>query len=204
MINIKETAHIIAFVILPLLCMSQRFNLGLSGGLNLSQVNGDQLAGYDKLGLSAGVRTNIFLTERFDGVVELLYSQRGSASEITWSGNNAGYALQLNYLSIPVMAEFKDWRIEESGVEPYYRMRFQGGLAYGRLFQSEESFGTGIDYPDNDVSLVVGIGYYATRHLAFTLRYTRSVIPLDTVEINLRTINVIPHHITLSTQYMFF
>ena len=70
MIRIKEITHIIALILIPLLCMSQRFNLGVSAGLNFSQVNGDRLAGYDKLGLSAGVRTNIFLTDRLDGVVE--------------------------------------------------------------------------------------------------------------------------------------
>lgn len=204
MIRIKEITHILVFILLPLMCIGQRFNMGLTAGLNLAQVNGDRLAGYDKLGLEAGVRTNIFFADRFDMIVELLYSQRGSASEITFGGDNAAYALKLNYLSIPLLAEFKDWKIETKGEDPYYRMRFQGGLAYGRLFQSEETYSTGIEFPDNDLSIVLGVGYYATRHVAFTLRYTRSIIPLDKVLIFGEETNVIPHHITVSTQYMFF
>ncbi|MDX1685092.1 MAG: porin family protein [Saprospiraceae bacterium] len=203
MTKIKEISNIIILLLLPLISMSQRFNFGATAGMTFSQVNGDELAGYDKLGLEAGVRTDIFFTDRWNGVVELLYSQRGSASEITFSGDNAVYALKLNYLSIPVMVELKDWLIEDGG-DSYYRIRFQGGLAYGQLFQSEETFGTGIQFPDNDLSFVGGIGIYASRHWAFTLRYTRSIIPLDRVMVGPREVNVIPHHLTLSTQYMFF
>lgn len=188
---------------LPIIGMSQRFDFALTGGLTLAQVNGDQLAGYDKLGFEAGVRTNIIFTDRWDMVVELLYSQRGSASEITFGGSNAAYALQLDYLSIPVLAELKDWEVKGEDTKPYHKVRIAAGLAYGRLFNSSESFGTGIDFGDQDLSMILDLGFHISQHIALALRYTRTVIPLDRVVVGAREVNVIPHHVTLGARYQF-
>ena len=56
----------------------QRFNAGLVVGLNASQIDGDQLAGFDKLGLTAWVRGIAKLGETIDMNIEFLYSERGS------------------------------------------------------------------------------------------------------------------------------
>lgn len=203
MTRIKEISNIILILLLPMMMYGQRFNFGLKAGLNFSQVNGDRIAGYDKLGLDAGVKTNILINDRIDMVVELLYSQRGAASEISWSGNNAEYSLIMNYIAIPVLVELKDWISEEKAKDAYYRLRLRGGLAFGRLISLEENGRSDIEAKDSDLSIVLGAGYYANRHLGFSLRYTRSILSLDEVTIFSEPVQVIPHHVTLSINYMF-
>ncbi len=203
MSKIKQFFNVFLFMLLSITAFGQRFGFGATAGLTFSQVNGDRLAGYDKLGIEAGLRTNILLTDRWDLIVELLYSQRGSASEITFGGDNAGYALQLNYLAIPVMAELKDWEVKDDDNEKFHRIRLAGGIVYGRLFEATETFETNIDYGDQDLSMVIEGGYHITRHVAIALRYTRTVIPLDEVVIAGEPANVIPHHVTLGGRYIF-
>ncbi len=183
---------------------AQRFNFSPLVGLNLAQINGDNFAGYDRLGLLAGVRTNILLTDRFDAVIELLYSERGSSSEVTFGGSNAEFAVRLNYVEIPLLIEVKDWLIEDTK-EKYHRIRFHGGISYGRLFQVEEdelsNFGLG--FKENDFSFVLGATFYATRSLGINLRYTRTFISLEKVDLGRGSVNVIPHHLSIFANYMF-
>lgn len=188
---------------------AQRFNLGLKGGLNFAQVNGDGLAGYDKLGVEAGVRTVINFESNWDLVVELLYSQRGSSDQVTFRGNNVTFLLIMDYVSIPVLFEFKDWVVndEDGG---FYRMHFNGGLAYGRVFNLVNEINSAPDsfadsFNTDDLSMILGIDYYFNRHFSVNLRYTRSLIPLQRVELNNQpNLPVIPHHVTLGVGYMFF
>lgn len=180
----------------------QRFNFGLKGGLTFSQVNGDALTGYDKLGFEAGAKTNAYLSEKLDLSVELLYSQRGSSDEVTFGGSNATFSLTMNYIAIPVLLEFKDWEVQEQDGD-FYRMHFAGGFAYGNLFSIDSNTGYGESFLTDDLSWLLGIDYYFNRHFSLSLRYTRSIIRLDEVVVNDVNQNVIPHHITLGTNYMF-
>ena len=206
MIKIKHLSNIIFLLLSVYALQAQTFNVGLLGGMTFSQVNGDALAGYDKLGVELGVKTNIYFTSRWDATLELHYSQRGSASEISFGGDNAFYVLQMDYVSIPLMVEFKDWLVKDEDKQEFAKIRFSGGLAFGRLIKNEDTDGFSKDFKTNDLSFLLGMAYSPNRHLGFILRYTRSIIPLDTVISGVTTreeLNVIPHHVTLGAQYMF-
>ena len=108
MLKIRIFLNTFLLLLLVSNCYTQRFNFSVLAGLNAAQVNGDGLAGYDKMGLLAGARTNILFTDRLDMVVEFLYSQQGSASELTFTGNNAYFNHDMTYLELPVLIEIKD------------------------------------------------------------------------------------------------
>ena len=67
---------LIAFTVL-IFCTSvqaqRRFQGGVVVGLSASQIDGDLMAGYDKLGLIGGIRTVARLKERSDLSVEFLF-----------------------------------------------------------------------------------------------------------------------------------
>jgi hypothetical protein len=206
MIKIKHLSNIIFLILVPYLMQAQTFNVGVLGGLTFSQVNGDALAGYDKLGAEIGVKTNVYFNSRWDASLELHYSQRGSASEITFGGDNAFYVLKMDYVSIPLLVEFKDWIVKDEDKQEFAKIRFSGGLAFGRLIKNEDSDGFSKDFKTNDLSFLLGMTFSPNRHLGFILRYTRSIIPLDTVISGVTVqeeLRVIPHHVTIGAQYMF-
>lgn len=169
--------------VLPLLPGSgqaqQRFKAGLVLGVNASQINGDDIAGFDKLGLRGGLRGIILLGERSDISVDLLFSERGSASELVPNNQSLRRLVRTRYIEVPVLFNFRDW-LSPKG---HYQVHIAGGLSYGRLFDTfVDAFGVmeeeQANFNNNDLSLVLGVGYAPSPKLEFAARYNRSVIPL--------------------------
>ena len=187
----------------------QRFKAGITAGLNASQINGDQSAGFEKLGLVAGIRGVTVINEKMELSLEILFSQRGSRSDLFNSNNtNIPFNIELNYIEVPVLFNFGDWL---SNDEEYYRLHFHAGFSYGNLFSTNiEDDGTGIltadaeFYRTNNVSWLGGFTYFINKHLGATVRYSRSITPLFEPENpapNQRSL--IGHFFTIRALFMF-
>jgi hypothetical protein len=159
------------------------FHAGPVLGLSASQINGDQLAGYDKLGLTGGLRVTGALKERAEASIEFLYSQRGAQTELIKRQYSPNYSLSLNYLEVPLQWHYKDWLVEgETEAENYYKVSFNGGFSWARFLGSkvndEDGWFSGVA-PEfirkNDFSLLIGANFFVNRHLGFTFRYVRSL-----------------------------
>ncbi len=185
--------------------VERRFKGGLVGGFNLSQIEGDDAAGYNKIGLQGGARVAIILKEKMDLGIELLFSQRGSAARNENQGRFA-FKLTLNYIEVPVLFNYMDWQAED---EDYYRLHFHAGFSYGRLisFKTDEFSNLIIleDFiRDNDVSWMAGATYYINKNLGVTARYSRSLYPFfvpDETSPNAKPL--IGYQLTFQTVYMF-
>ena len=152
----------------------QNFTAAAVLGLNASQINGDFLAGYDKLGLTAGLKVVSSMKEKLDISVELLWSQRGSRDG---PFTNTHRKIHLDYAEIPVMIIFKDWLVRD-----YYKIWFESGLSYGRLVRNKITY---IDvetladtFNSNDISFLVGATFFANSNWGWSLRFTSSINPL--------------------------
>ncbi len=185
--------------------VERRFKGGIVAGFNLSQIEGDDAAGYNKIGLQAGVRVAIVLKEKMDLGIEMLFSQRGSAARNANQGAFP-FKLTLNYIEVPVIFNYMDWKAED---EDYYRLHFHTGLSYGRLigFSSDDNQLTvlGDFFRDNDVSWIGGATYYVNENLGITIRYTRSIYPFFVAD-EMTTPNaksLIGYQLTFQTVYMF-
>ena len=155
----------------------QRFRAGLIAGLNASQIQRDDVGGYNRLGIQAGLRAIAILTDKTDVLFEILYSQRGSHDK---NGNpfcyNGPLDISTKYIEVPVMVTFKDWLEEEEG---YYHIQVSGGLSYGRLI-SASSIGSCHDdltrfFNKNDISFTVGAEYFSSPRFAWGVRWSRSI-----------------------------
>lgn len=172
----------------PFLLLAQpRFRAGAVLGLTASQIDGDLSAGYNKLGIQAGMRVVARLQTRTEASIEMLFSQRGCQNELIPSNFDPNpFALTLNYIEVPLQFHFKDWLVEyEKEKLNYYRVSFNAGLSYARLFSSkvDDDFNWLNNVaPDklekNDLSLVLGANFFANRHLGFTVRWNRSLVLL--------------------------
>jgi len=138
---------------------SQGFDASIIGGFNASQINGDDLAGYNKLGLHGGLKVGYLIKPKLHLATELLYSQRGSSSRVSFGSPVEEVSINLSYFDMPVTVSFLDWYVEDS----YYKVRADFGLSYGYLFQASAQnsfFEDDVEqFSNHDLSFLAGIAY---------------------------------------------
>lgn len=150
----------------------QRFSAGFIGGLTAAQIDGDADAGFNKVGLTGGLKASAFLTDKIDLSFEILFSQRGSTAEIDTGSSFDRQRLHLNYVQVPVIAGYNDWYDEE---EDFYHIKFLLGFSYGRLisFNFDDNWPLSVvnNLNENNFSWLVGATYYVNPNIGFTVRY---------------------------------
>lgn len=154
---------------------AQKFSGTAVLGLNAAQIDGDGIYGYDKFGITGGLRLGYQVANKTNILLELLYSQRGSAPDISFSGDRN--TIDLKYIEIPLLVEYNDWYIED---EDYYKVGIEGGLSYGNLFSVTSSNEIAINelggYKKHDLSYTVGLRYSINKRWAGVFRYSKSII----------------------------
>jgi len=176
-----------ASLILVLLCLSGRpYNAAAQAiqgefitGMNLAQVDGDEVVGYRKPGLNAGVGAALPLGKNWSVSIETLFSQKGAYKKYPENTTNLSlpyYNLRLNYAEIPLMIHYNDKDQITGGI----------GFSYGRLVSMKEvEHGTTIDWQtstgpydrdDYEVILDVRFRLYWKLHLDFRYAYSMSKI----------------------------
>lgn len=166
----------------------QRFKAALIAGLTASQIDGDESAGYNKVGFQAGLRGVAILKKKQEASIEILYTQRGCRNE---PQTPPFFSTTLNYIEVPVQWHYHDWLVEyENEADNFYRVQFNVGLSYARLLsfkdKYDDGFGITAALPSlkrNSFCFLVGATFYATRHLGIVVRYHRALnalySPLD-------------------------
>jgi len=174
---------------------AQRFKASAVLGLNFAQIEGDELAGYSKLGVTGGIKLAYPLKENVDVNLEMLYSQRGSTEGFSFGGS--GNFVDLQYIELPVYVNIKDWFIEEGR---YHKVKAHAGLTYAYLFNVNSTNGllsNDIDsYQRNDIGWLLGLDYAFNSKIGMSIRYTKSFNSLYVVR-------AIGYFITARTEYFF-
>lgn len=157
------------------------FGLSILGGINLSQIDGDNFKGYNNIGLYAGLRGSMKFTSTMQMRIELLYSQKGSKFESTQGAANGekDRHIKMNYAEIPILFAYRFNR-ESSKVALWV----EGGVSIARLIKSDvkdsdnptdkEFIFSEIedDFKPMDFSLVGGFGVDPLPNLGFGFRIT--------------------------------
>ncbi|MEM8523965.1 MAG: porin family protein [Bacteroidota bacterium] len=174
----------------------QRFKGALVAGMNVSQIDGDLLIGFNKFGFNAGAQVSTVFTERWEMSVELLYSQRGS-DRTRNDGPIIEYnRIDLNYVEVPVMLHFIDWKFHFTGGFAYHRL-----INFEALNQESEDITEFQNYRENNFGITLGATYFATEHIGFDLRWSRSLLDLQII--NNQLIKWAEKWITFRTIYVF-
>ena len=106
-------------------------------GMNLTQVDGDEVYGFHKFGANVGAGVLIPFTKngKWEVSLEALFTQKGSYQSPQYNDTlNSGevltgeYKLRLNYAEVPVMVMFTDKELISAGA----------GFAWGRLVGVKE------------------------------------------------------------------
>jgi Outer membrane protein beta-barrel domain len=175
-----------------------RFKAGVAIGFNLAQLDGDLQQGYDKFGLSLGLKGFIIIKPQFDISTELFLNQKGATYTGTANSSDTKklYSdITTNYADVLFLANFN---INPNDEETHYRHSFHIGVSIGRLLNSKMSIQRGSRFVDtleqnlaksfksNDVSFVIGWSWFFNKRMGLTVRHTLSLtnvydnpVPLD-------------------------
>lgn len=108
---------------------AQAFKAEIIGGFNLSQVDGDETAGFRKLGLNTGLGVVLPLDKNWSLSFETLYNQKGSRLGKQYLDSLDGsYLLRMNYAEVPFMVQYTDRDFMTAGL----------GFSWGRLVSIQE------------------------------------------------------------------
>ncbi len=149
-----------------------RFHASLLAGINATQVDGDNLAGYHKGGWNAGLGVDATLHKDLTLGMELLFSQKGSRSTILPPASSV--KLLINYAEIPIMLRYHDRNGAIFGL----------GLSYGAYLNHKQWQG-GVQVPSADTLLFArdleGLAEFSlrvTEHFFLNARFGYSLIPV--------------------------
>lgn len=159
---------------------AQTFNAGLLAGFNLSQLHGDGLAGFNQIGVNVGGRVAVIPNERWMWTLDLTFSQKGSNKSSEDPRNLPFESFRLNYTEVPFMVHYLDW-LDEDGDEPFYKLHFHGGFAWGRLLDFTVKDIDGIDVTDtqdfnrNMFDLIIGATFWINPKIGINGQYAYTV-----------------------------
>lgn len=160
------------------------FTGGLVAGANFTQVDGDNYAGYHKVGLNAGGIVFVKFGENFSGSLEIGYAQKGSRAHQPQLSNHQvftilKYNIDLNYAEVPIMLNYVDHKKFFAGA----------GLSYAQLVGSNESVTASPALPPDvdlndyrfkkyDVNFLLGFGIHLVKGFYLNARFQYSLVPV--------------------------
>ncbi len=154
-------------VVTSSLMFAQQF--GIKGGMNVSSISGDTgLDQKSKIGFNAGLFMNAPLSADFSLQPEVLYNNLGAKT-----GNGIDATINLDYLSVPVMFQYK--ATPELYLEAGPQFSF---LVNSKVTSSDpvvEALGNALINNDTvnsfDFGVGIGAGYWFTPNVGINARY---------------------------------
>ncbi|MCF6342722.1 MAG: PorT family protein, partial [Bacteroidales bacterium] len=152
-------------------------------GMNLTQVDGDEVYGFRKIGLNVGAGVMVPVAKNWDVSMEVLYNQKGANQSAQYNDSlyNGAYRVKLNYMDIPVLVMYTDKGFISAG----------GGFSWGRLvgvkeweqgkFMETTTLESGV-YSKNDFSILGDLRIRVYKQLKFNLRYQYTMFSIRTRE----------------------
>ncbi len=161
---------------------AQRFLGSATIGLNMSQIDGDEVVGYKKPGLYFGGQARLPLGKNFSTSVEIAFSQKGAYQKYPIESDPTKelpyYNIRLNYLDVPILVHYEDKNFILAGL----------GFSVGRLVSLKEyEWGIPTDasiinktYKTNDYSVLVDLGFLIFPKARLHFRYSYSMAKIRT------------------------
>lgn len=149
-----------------------RFEGGIVFGGVTSQVSGDGLGGWNKYGMAAGAWVKMGFSDKWGALISMHYTNKGSAKPADpKNGDNDQFFYKLNYIDIPVMAEYQ-----------MDRALFHFGLYAGVLVKQSQEYNGSSSSPSPlfeplDIGGTLGAGYELNDNWTIELRGQTSIIP---------------------------
>jgi len=184
---------------------AQTFGASVVAGISPSQIDGDDLAGFNKLGYMAGLKGIINYSDKLEFNIDFLFSARGAKSSAL---DPFVREINTSYIELPIMVRFKDWESED---REYFRVSAFGGIAFGRLISAtieDEVNSVNFDslvneFNQTDISGRIGVSYHWSYRFGVSMSYTHNINRL--YNHNRGTVNynrpLVPKFLTFRLEY---
>ena len=167
----KKLAILLCCGFLAISSNAQNFGGGLIAGASTSQVAGDMLGGFNKIGLLAGAYTNLKIKENLQLQLEIIYIEKGSRNPNLHK--NTIQEITLSYVEVPISINLqqKENLGIELGILPAFIMTSK---------MNDYSSETKIDpsFEKYDFGVFVGINYHLSKKIILNSRISNSIIPI--------------------------
>jgi len=171
----KQLRWLIPFLLWSVAAQAQRFNAGLVGGLSGTQLDGDGLSGFNKLGLYAGAFVNREINDRWSWQFEMAYSQKGSRRVVKPETLDEGpwIRLQMHYIDVPLLViwDFRDDIALEGGVS--------GNLLLSYAYNDLRNNLLNTNFSRFESAILLGARYQVQEQLYVFARANYSLFSID-------------------------
>ncbi|OQB62036.1 MAG: hypothetical protein BWX95_01562 [Bacteroidetes bacterium ADurb.Bin141] len=174
-VRLRSIIGLIVFLLITNnIACGQSFKAAVLAGINSSQVSGDELSGFNKVGLFIGGSAILPVREKSLVEMELLFIQKGSKTPTPKNGAaNYFYKMSLNYLEVPLIYTFR----------PVKYVSVHAGPTFGVLVGSKEEDNAGeltgqIPFQKTELGIDGGLSVYFSEHLSLTMRLSTSLLPI--------------------------
>ena len=177
----KHTKRVILVMLVCLLAMgsqAQNFRGGLRAGFTATQMSGDDLSGFHKMGAYAGGFVNWRFIQNPHWAIqpEINFVMKGSSTFLRADKNgNIGnkYVLTLYYIEVPALAKY----MIINGLEVEF------GPTFGILCAATEKDANGkmpgrMPFRRFELCGMAGISYTLKEHYGISLRFVQTAIPV--------------------------
>tara|TARA_B100001758_G_C18226807_1_gene513199 strand:+ start:250 stop:870 length:621 start_codon:yes stop_codon:yes gene_type:complete len=186
---LKKTSIFFCSIFLIFSVQAQNFGGGLILGINTSQVGGDNLGGFDKVGFLVGAFTNTSITELLSVQIEMTYIEKGSRNPNMNDLDHPNYLIEdisSFYFEIPLVLQYhknKNLRIEGGLLSAYLIDGYYNDLNGKIPTYNMNPF---IKY---DFGFLLGIDYIFSNKLSLNTRISNSIVPIGTEDYNITAYN---------------
>jgi len=156
---------------------AQVFLGAVMGGMNMSQVDGDEVYGYHRFGGTLGAAA-ILPINNFDLTLETNFVQKGAYQKAIYDSDSitGEYSLRLNYVEIPLMVHYTDKNFISAGI----------GFSFARLVQAKEIEHGGyqdpymdtVPFDNNEWNFLADVQIRVWKRLKFNVRFSYSLFPI--------------------------
>jgi len=171
----KKAILVIVLTGILLPAWGQRFHGGPMLGLAATQIDGDNLGGYNKPGIRGGGWVNTPVSANLILQLELEFIQKGSKiSQNKVNSQKKYYHARLNYLQAPVLVQ----------TSLMSRLTGEAGIAGAYLVASlEDTDGGGFleadpPFDQFELSGLLGLNYELSEHFIANVRFNYSLLPV--------------------------
>lgn len=158
------------------LAFSQKFYGGITAGISASQIDGDEQAGYRKIGLMGGGFVGYPISQAWNAEMEFYYIGKGAVNNLEQADGTVfqEFKTHLNYIEMPFLI---CW-------QPFKRISFAGGAAASFLM-SEKLYTQKRLIPEENYTMqnidftpMLRLEFFANKNLSINLRFSYSAFSI--------------------------